>query len=98
MIIARIIGTVVASQKDERLEGEKLLIVRAGNWNSGRDGQEPFVVRAETAGYSISQQESIASSQAFGGYRCCGSRSRRVGFLVPGKRSELSFQARGDAE
>ena len=31
MIIARIIGTVVASQKDERLEGKKLLIVRPIN-------------------------------------------------------------------
>ncbi len=31
MIIARIIGTVVATQKDERLEGKKLLIVRPIN-------------------------------------------------------------------
>ena len=28
MIIARIIGTVVSTQKDERLEGKKLLICR----------------------------------------------------------------------
>ena len=31
MIIARIVGTVVASQKDPRLEGKKLLIVRPVN-------------------------------------------------------------------
>ena len=31
MIIARILGTVVSSQKDERLLGKKLLIVRPIN-------------------------------------------------------------------
>ena len=31
MIIARILGTVVASQKDERLKGGKLLIVKPLN-------------------------------------------------------------------
>ena len=31
MIIARILGTVVATQKDERLLGKKLLIVRPVN-------------------------------------------------------------------
>ena len=28
MILARVIGTVVATRKDERLEGKKLLVVR----------------------------------------------------------------------
>ncbi|MDX6270810.1 MAG: Ethanolamine utilization protein EutN/carboxysome, partial [Acidobacteriota bacterium] len=31
MIIARILGTVVSTQKDERLRGKKLLIVRPLN-------------------------------------------------------------------
>jgi len=31
MIIARIVGTVVSTQKDERLQGKKLLIVRPIN-------------------------------------------------------------------
>ena len=48
MIIARIIGTVVASQKDERLEGKKLLIVRPINLD-GTD-TSGYVVAVDTVG------------------------------------------------
>ena len=48
MIIARIIGTVVASQKDERLSGKKLLIVRPINLD-GTD-QSGYVVAVDTVG------------------------------------------------
>ena len=47
-IIARIIGTVVASQKDERLEGKKLLIVRPVNLD-GTD-TSGYVVAVDTVG------------------------------------------------
>jgi len=40
MIIARILGTVVSTQKDERLLGKKLLIVRPVNV----DGTDPPVM------------------------------------------------------
>lgn len=48
MIIARILGTVVASQKDERLLGKKLLIVRPVNV----DGSDTtgYVVAVDTVG------------------------------------------------
>ena len=48
MIIARIIGTVVSTQKDPRLEGKKLLIVRPINL----DGSDTtgYVVAVDTVG------------------------------------------------
>ena len=48
MIIARILGTVVSSQKDERLLGKKLLIVRPVNV----DGTDTtgYVVAVDTVG------------------------------------------------
>ena len=48
MIIARIVGTIVASQKDERLSGKKLLIVRPLNLD-GTD-QAGYTVAVDTVG------------------------------------------------
>ena len=48
MIIARIIGTVVSSQKDERLLGKKLLIVRPINLD-GTDASG-YTVAVDTVG------------------------------------------------
>lgn len=48
MIIARILGTVVSTQKDERLMGKKLLIVKPINLD-GTD-QNGYVVAVDTVG------------------------------------------------
>jgi microcompartment protein CcmK/EutM len=48
MIIARILGTVVSTQKDERLNGKKLLIVRPINLD-GSD-QSGYLVAVDTVG------------------------------------------------
>jgi microcompartment protein CcmK/EutM len=48
MIIGRILGTVVSSQKDERLLGKKLLIVKPINLD-GSD-QNGYVVSVDTVG------------------------------------------------
>ena len=48
MIIARILGTVVSTQKDERLHGKKLLIVKPINLD-GTD-QSGYVVSVDTVG------------------------------------------------
>ena len=37
MILARVVGTVVATRKDPRLEGQKLLIEAAQNYRSNKD-------------------------------------------------------------
>jgi microcompartment protein CcmK/EutM len=48
MIIARILGTVVSTQKDERLHGKKLLIVKPINLD-GTD-QSGYIVAVDTVG------------------------------------------------
>ena len=48
MIIARILGTVVATRKDQRLEGKKLLIVRPVDVN-GKD-DSGYLVALDTVG------------------------------------------------
>lgn len=48
MLIGRILGTVVSTQKDERLKGKKLLIVRPVNLD-GTD-QSGYVVAVDTVG------------------------------------------------
>ncbi len=48
MIIGRILGTVVSTQKDERLSGKKLLIVRPINLD-GSD-QSGYIVAVDTVG------------------------------------------------
>ena len=48
MIIARILGTVVSTQKDERLHGKKLLIVKPINLD-GTD-QSGYAVAVDTVG------------------------------------------------
>lgn len=48
MIVARIIGTVVATRKDQRLEGKKLLLVRPVDLK-GRD-EAGFLVALDTVG------------------------------------------------
>lgn len=48
MIIGRILGTVVSTQKDERLQGKKLLIVKPIDLD-GTD-QNGYVVAVDTVG------------------------------------------------
>lgn len=48
MIIARILGTVVSTQKDPRLKGKKLLIVKPVNLD-GTD-QSGYLVAVDTVG------------------------------------------------
>lgn len=48
MIIARILGTVVSTQKDQRLKGKKLLIVKPVNLD-GTD-QSGYLVAVDTVG------------------------------------------------
>ena len=62
MIIARIIGTVVASQKDERLEGKKLLIVRPINI----DGSDTsgYVVAVDTVGAGFHERVLVVAGSS----------------------------------
>ncbi len=46
MILARIVGTVVASRKDPRLEGKKLLICRP--MDPGGNAEKGYVIAVDT--------------------------------------------------
>jgi microcompartment protein CcmK/EutM len=51
MIIARILGTVVSTQKDERLQGKKLLIVKPINLDGTDQSGYLFAVDTVGAGF-----------------------------------------------
>src|SRR5260370_20980570 len=59
MIIARILGTVVSTQKDERLHGKKLLIVRPMNVD-GTD-TSGYVVAVDTVGAGFHEHVLLAA-------------------------------------
>jgi ethanolamine utilization protein EutN len=54
MILARVVGTVVATRKDPRLEGKKLLIIKP----ISPDGQDEagYVVSVDTVGAGFREQ------------------------------------------
>jgi len=62
MIIARIVGTIVASQKDERLSGKKLLIVRPLNLD-GTD-QAGYTVAVDTVGAGVRERVLVVSGSS----------------------------------
>ncbi|MEZ5400582.1 MAG: EutN/CcmL family microcompartment protein [Bryobacteraceae bacterium] len=51
MILARVVGTVVATRKDPRLEGKKLLILQPVNPQGAKDGNYVIAVDTVSAGY-----------------------------------------------
>lgn len=62
MIIGRILGTIVASQKDERLSGKKLLIVRPINLD-GTD-QSGYVVAVDTVGAGFHERVLVVAGSS----------------------------------
>ena len=62
MIIARIIGTVVSTQKDERLNGKKLLIVKPINLD-GSD-QNGYVVAVDTVGAGFHEKVLVVAGSS----------------------------------
>jgi microcompartment protein CcmK/EutM len=62
MQLARVIGTVVASRKEEELEGLKLLLVRACDV-TGKDGGAPLVA-ADAVGAGIGEVVLYASGSS----------------------------------
>jgi len=62
MIIGRIIGTVVATRKDSRLEGKKLLIVRPITL-TGEDEQS-YLVAIDTVGAGFRERVLVVSGSS----------------------------------
>ena len=82
MIIGRILGTVVSSQKDERLLGKKLLIVKPINLD-GTD-QSGYVVAVDTVGAGFHEKVLIvggSSARMAEGNKDCPVDSAVVGVI-----------------
>lgn len=62
MIIARILGTVVSTQKDERLLGKKLLLVRPLNLD-GTDGSG-YSVAVDTVGAGFHERVLVVAGSS----------------------------------
>ena len=62
MIIARILGTVVSTQKDERLLGKNLLIVKPINLD-GTD-QSGYIVSVDTVGAGFHEKVIVVAGSS----------------------------------
>ncbi len=62
MIIARILGTVVSTQKDERLAGKKLLIVRPLNLD-GTEGSG-YTIAVDTVGAGFHERVLVVAGSS----------------------------------
>lgn len=82
MIIARILGTVVSTQKDERLQGKKLLIVKPINLD-GTD-QSGYLVAVDTVGAGFRERVLVvggSSARMAEGNKDCPVDSAIVGVI-----------------
>jgi len=62
MILARVVGTVVATRKDERLLGSKLLVVRAQD-PQGRD-EAAYLVAVDTVDAGVKDRVLIVTGSS----------------------------------
>ena len=62
MILARVVGTVVATRKDPRLEGDKLIIVRPVAPDGKQEGG--YLVAVDTVGAGSSETVLIVSGSS----------------------------------
>jgi microcompartment protein CcmK/EutM len=82
MIIGRILGTVVSTQKDERLHGKKLLIVKPINLD-GTD-QSGYVVAVDTVGAGFRERVIVvggSSARMADGNKDCPVDSAIIGVI-----------------
>jgi ethanolamine utilization protein EutN len=82
MIIARIMGTVVSTQKDERLHGKKLLIVKPIDLD-GTD-QSGYIVSVDTVGAGFHEKVIVvggSSARMADGNKDCPVDSAIIGVI-----------------
>ncbi len=60
MILAKVVGTVVATQKSESLEGLKLLVVRPANFEGRVEAASTPLVAADAAGAGVGELVLVA--------------------------------------
>lgn len=82
MILARVVGTVVATRKDHRLEGKKLLIVKPID-PSGKD-EAGYLIAVDTVSAGYKEKVIIvsgSSARMAGGCKDCPVDTAIVGII-----------------
>jgi microcompartment protein CcmK/EutM len=82
MLLGRVVGTVVATRKDPRLEGKKLLVVRIID-PSGKD-QAGYLVAVDTVSAGFKEKVLLvsgSSARMAGGCRDCPVDTAIVGIV-----------------
>jgi len=62
MVLGKVIGTIVATQKDPSLMGKKLLLVKAIDLND--DILEPFVVAVDAVGVGVGEKVLVVNGSS----------------------------------
>ena len=91
MILGRVAGTVVATRKDERLEGFKLLVVQAVE-PDGR-AREGYVVAVDTVGAGMGELVLVVSGSS--ARMATGCADRPVDAAIAGIVDEVDLAPRG---
>ena len=87
MILARVVGTVVATRKDERLEGKKLLIIKPVT-PEGKD-EAGYVVAVDTV--SAGFRETVIAVSGSSARMAEGCKDRPVDMAIIGIVDDLSL-------
>jgi microcompartment protein CcmK/EutM len=94
MILARIVGTVVATRKDARLEGKKLLVVKP---ISPRGDDEPgYMIAVDTVGSGSSETVLVVTGSSARNAAEC--KDRPVDAAIVGIVDEVMLDAMHEAE
>ncbi|HWF13658.1 MAG TPA: EutN/CcmL family microcompartment protein [Candidatus Acidoferrales bacterium] len=94
MILARIVGTVVATRKDARLEGKKLLVVKP---ISPQGDDEPgYLIAVDTVGSGFSEKVLVVTGSSARNAAEC--KDRPVDAAIVGIVDEVVLDALHEAE
>ncbi len=80
MILARILGTVVATRKDERLQGKKLLVVRPVTLEG--EEESGYLVAVDTVGAGF--RETVLVVQGSSARMAAGCKDRPIDAAIVG--------------
>jgi microcompartment protein CcmK/EutM len=92
MLLARVVGTVVATRKDERLQGRKLLVCRPVAPDGSAEGG--YVVAVDTVGAGVQETVLLVSGSSA---RMAGGKESPVDSAVVGIVDEVRLDNESDS-
>ena len=92
MLLARVVGTVVATRKDDRLQGRKLLVCRPVSPDGAIDGG--YVVSVDTVGAGVHETVLLVSGSSA---RMAGGKDSPVDSAVVGIVDEVRTENESDS-